>query len=135
GACPTQTITYLGWKLLNSAGATVKSGGCSFYNIGTVPAGNYQLLVTAGGVAGTYVLALEAAQSFAVSLPLAVSANTVNGVTVTGAGRFETTGSQDVYTFTVPAGGLNLNLNAGACPTQTITYLGWKLLNSAGATV
>ncbi|GAA3265407.1 hypothetical protein GCM10020218_001290 [Dactylosporangium vinaceum] len=135
GACPTQTITYLGWKLLDSTGATVKNGGCSAYNLGVIPAGAYQLVVSSGGLAGTYTVAAEAAQSFAVTVPLAVSADTVNGAGVVGAGRMETAASQDIYTFTVPSGGQNLNISAGTCPTQTISYLGWKLVNSAGATV
>ena len=136
-ACPTANYsTPLAWKVLDSAGVTVKSGACSYYSLGTLAAGDYKLVVSAAGMAGPYTLNLEPAQKFAVTTPLAVSANTVNGTTVSGAGKFETTVSQDIYTFTVPSGGQELNLNVGTCPTANYsTPLGWKLINSAGTTV
>src|SRR5438093_10606447 len=72
------------------------------------------------------------AQSSPATTPLAVFAVPINGATVTGAGRFETGASQDVYTFTVPVGGQALNLNVAACPTANFsTPLSWRLLRSA----
>src|SRR5581483_8820880 len=77
-----------------------------------------------------------ASQSFAVTVPLAVTGNTVNGTATTGAGNLETSASQDVYTFTLPAGGSALNINTAACPTSSyVTDLSWKLVNGSGTTV
>jgi hypothetical protein len=58
------------------------------------------------------------AQTFSAALPLSVSSGTVNGAAVTGAGTLETTGSADVYSFTVPAGGLPLALSMRSCPEE-----------------
>jgi hypothetical protein len=137
GSCPTANYsTSLTWKLLNGAGTTIASGYCNFYPLGTIAAGDYRLVVNAGGLAGTYALNLEAPQTFAATTPLVVTANAVNGATATGAGRFETAASQDIYTFTVPAGGQALNLSVAACPTANYaTPLNWKLLDAAGTTV
>jgi hypothetical protein len=137
GSCPTANYsTSLTWKLLGSAGTAVASGYCGFYPLGTIAAGDYRLVLNAGGLAGTYALNLEAPQAFAATTPLAVTANTVNGTSATGAGRFETAASQDIYTFTVPAGGQALNLNVAACPTANYsTPLRWTLLDGAGDTV
>src|SRR5439155_129786 len=135
--CPTSNYwAPLTWKLLDGSGAMVASGYCGFYALGTIAAGDYRLVVSAGGLAGTYALNLEAPQSFPATIPLTVGGDTINGTAVTGAGRFETTASQDIYTFTVPAGGQALNLNVAACPTVNYsTPLGWKLFTSTGATV
>ncbi|NUP53854.1 MAG: VWD domain-containing protein [Catenulispora sp.] len=137
-ACPTQSYsTPLRWKLVSTAtGATTATGGCSYANLGTLAAGGYQLVVSAGGVAGGYALNLEAPQVFASTFPLAVSPGVVNGAAATGAGRFETTASQDVYTLTAPTDGSPVLLNIASCPTVSYsTTLTWKLLDGSGAAI
>jgi hypothetical protein len=137
-ACPTANYsTPLRWKLLSTAtGSSVASGGCSYSNLGPLAAGGYQLAVSAGGVAGGYALNLEAPQSFATTFPLAVSPGVVNGATASGAGRFETSASQDVYTLTAPSDGSPVLLNITSCPTVSYsTSLAWRLLDSSGAAI
>ena len=136
GSCPTvKSSTPASWKLLTSSGTTVASGFCNYYNLGNLAAGSYQLVLNAAGIAGPYALTVEAAQTFAAALPLAVTADTVNGKATTGAGRFETVASQDVYTFTVPSGGRTLDLNLASCTTGTPTPVTWKLVDGSGTRV
>jgi hypothetical protein len=134
-ACPSSGI-YLEWMLYNSAGTRVTSGSCSYYTLGTLAAGAYTLDVDAEGMSGSYSLNMEAPQSFSVTTPLSVTAGTVNATATTGAGRFETAASQDIYAFTVPSGGQSLTATLGSCPTSSgSTDATWKVLNSTGATV
>ncbi|MYS25068.1 MULTISPECIES: VWD domain-containing protein, partial [unclassified Streptomyces] len=137
-ACPTANYsTPLRWKLLSTATGTVlANGGCSYANLGPLAAGGYQLVVSAGGVAGGYALNLEAPQPFAATFPLAASPDRLNGATAAGAGRFETTASQDVYTFTAPSDGSPVLLNFASCPTVSYsTSLTWRLLDSSGTAI
>src|SRR6185312_4270376 len=125
---------YLGWTVYNSAGTKVTSGSCGYYSLGTLPADSYTLVFTAGGASGTYNINIEQPQSFAVTLPLAITTNAVNGVTTQGAGDFEDAASRDIYTFSVPSGGESLLMDVSACPSSGV-YLGWTLYNSAGTKV
>ncbi|WP_041540316.1 VWD domain-containing protein [Catenulispora acidiphila] len=137
-ACPTAGYsTPLRWKLINTAtGASAANGNCSYSSLGPLAAGGYQLLVSAGGVAGGYALNLEAPQSFAATFPLAVSPNVVNGAAATGAGRFETVASQDMYTLTAPSDGSPVLLDIASCPTLDYsTTLTWRLLDSSGTAI
>src|SRR6185503_6059975 len=62
-ACPASNAYYhpAGWQLINTANQkNVDSGGCSFQDLGTVPAGTYELLVEAAGAAGNYTLNVDA---------------------------------------------------------------------------
>ena len=106
--------------------------GCATWNLGTVAAGSYSLLVDAYGSPGTYSLKLEESQTFAAgsSFPISISPDTINGASVPGAGRFQDGGAQDIYTFSVPAGGLMLNLNVAGC--QNSPNWEWRILNSSG---
>ncbi|WP_344666421.1 VWD domain-containing protein [Catenulispora yoronensis] len=136
--CPTAGYsTPLRWKLVSTAtGATAANGGCSYSNLGPLAAGGYRLVVSAGGVAGGYALNLEAPQSFATTLPLAVSPNVVNGAAAAGAGRFETVASQDMYTLTAPSDGSPVLLNIASCPTVDYsTALTWRLLDGTGTAI
>ncbi|NEA60455.1 hypothetical protein G3I60_41415 [Streptomyces sp. SID13666] len=136
-ACPTANYsTPLHWKLLSTATGTVlANGGCSYVNLGPLAVGGYQLVVSAGGVAGGYALNLEAPQSFAAAFPLAVSPDWLGGA-APGAGRFETMASQDVYTLTAPSDGSPVLLNIASCPTVSYsTSLTWRLLDSSGAAI
>ncbi|HEY3871923.1 MAG TPA: VWD domain-containing protein [Actinocrinis sp.] len=132
--CPTQSgITEASWGLLNGSGGSVDSGYCGYHSLGTLPAGTYSLVVDSGGVAGTYTLNVALAQTYSVTLPLAVTANTINGTSTPGAGDFSTTASQQSYTFTVPTGGQEVDLNLAACPTQSgITDATWTLFDGSG---
>ncbi|MDF9817202.1 VWD domain-containing protein [Streptomyces sp. SPB162] len=137
-ACPTANYsTPLHWKLLSTATGTVlANGGCSYANLGPLAAGGYQLVVSAGGVAGGYALNLEAPQGFVATFPLAVSPDRLGGATATGAGRFETAASQDVYVVTAPSDGSPVLLNIASCPTVSYsTSLTWRLLDSSGAAI
>src|SRR6201999_4078271 len=79
---------------------------------------------------------LVPAQTFSTALPPAVSGGTINGTAVAGAGTLENTGSVDVYSFTVPAGGQRLNVNVDGCPASSMAgYVSWTLMTSAGRTV
>jgi hypothetical protein len=99
-------------------------------------AGDYRLVLNAGGLAGTYTLNLETPQTFAATVPLSAGNGTLNGAPAAGAGRFETVASQDIYTLTVPASGSARTLVTSNCPTANFsTPLGWKLLDGTGATV
>jgi hypothetical protein len=122
------------WKLLNSAGTTVTNGGSGIFRLGTLPADTYQLVLTANGSVDVYNISLEQqpVQTFNITLPLAVSKDTLNGTTTPGAGNFTDGLAQQVYAFTIPTGGLNVSMNIGWNYYDPFT---WKLLNSAGETV
>ncbi|MGW2836946.1 VWD domain-containing protein [Streptomyces sp. NPDC001493] len=137
-ACPTASYsTPLHWKLLSAATGTVlANGGCSYTNLDPLAAGAYRLVVSAGGLAGGYTLNLEAPQSFTAAFPLAVSPDRLNAETATGAGRFETAASQDVYALTAPSDGSPVLLNVASCPTVSYsTSLVWRLLDGSGAAI
>ena len=76
----------------------------------------------ANGLAGPYTLNLFAPQTFSVTTPLTVGSGTVNGAAVAGAGTFETTASQDIYTFAVPTGGQTLNLYGAPARRRTTRH-------------
>jgi len=120
------------WKLVNSAGRTVSSGGAGVFRFGTVAADDYQMVFTANGSVTTYTVSLKQPpiQTFAVTLPLSVSKDTVNGASASGAGNFTDGLAQHAYSFTVPAGGMSLGMIVGGC-----SGCSWKLMNSAGAVV
>ncbi len=77
---------------------------------------------------------LVPAQTFTAALPLTAASGTVGMTAAAGAGNLETAASMDVYRFSVPAGGRQLQLSASNCPSTY--YLDWALVSEAsGATV
>lgn len=68
-------------------------------------------------------------QWFEVELPT----NIQDGISPAGAGRIETPGATDVYTFPVPAGARVRFESAGASPA--LTGVDWRLADETGAEV
>ncbi|HVQ91421.1 MAG TPA: VWD domain-containing protein [Mycobacteriales bacterium] len=128
GPCPGPSGGFLQWRLVDDAsGAEVTTGGCRAESLGTLPAGTYRLEVTPFfWLPGTYTLNVQPSQVFTTAVPLTVASGTVNGATAAGAGSLETKASEDVYRFTVPAGGQVLNAAPGNCPTSLLT---WELVS------
>jgi hypothetical protein len=73
-------------------------------------------------------MAVQPSQVFNTALPLTVTNGTVNGSAAAGAGNLETKASEDMYRFTVPAGGLALSAGPGSCPTVGPD---WQIVNEA----
>lgn len=73
-----------------------------------LPAGEYRLAVTGKGTDTVYSFAVmtpPAAQSFDYAVGQKVEDGLVGGMATSGAGRLETSASEDVYRFVVPEGG------------------------------
>jgi hypothetical protein len=76
-----------------------------------LPNGLYRFSVTGAGSAGAYSLQFlnkPVAQSFDYAVGQKVEDGKISGVAVLGAGRLETSASEDVYRFVVPEGGLTV---------------------------
>jgi hypothetical protein len=90
----TGATAWSGWSLCDRS-----------FNVPGLDAGDYRLVASHGGETGTYELGVEIvppAQSFALtSLPQTIT----NGDPSAGAGNFETTSSEDDYTFTTTTAG------------------------------
>jgi hypothetical protein len=135
----SQCQPMLSWQLVNAdTGALVKSvpNSCSGTLVSDVPAGNYELSVTAFSGTGTYKLDIyeqPPPQVFDVSLPATIS----DGVPAAGAGKLETPVSQDAYTFTTTERKA-FRVEFWTCPTGTGSQVipKWKLIDTGtGSTV
>ena len=111
------------WHLKTVSGADIKSGTCSDYGLISLTQGTYAISFTSeSDYVGPYSVDLYFApdpQEFDAALsttPVAVS----DGAPGVGAGNIETVASKDVYRFSVPAGGKNVQLDNGTCP-----FYGW----------
>lgn len=75
---------------------------------GSLPGGSYSLVVAGrSGAVASYSLPVVAPipQEFSLQVGQKVEPGTIGGTAVEGAGGLETTASEDVYNFTIPAGG------------------------------
>ena len=126
------------WRVVDdTTGAQVTSSLlASDQQIGNLPAGAYRLEVNPfNGQIGTYgvqVFPVPAPQSFDLgALPFAAS----DGVPGPGAGDLETKASQDVYRFTVPAGGRSVDVTWPSSPNNS-GVANWQIVDdTTGAQV
>ncbi len=84
-----------------------------------LPNGLYRLVVTGTGSAATYSLQImnkPVPQVFDYAVGQKVENGKIGGQQVAGAGNLETTASEDVYHFTVPAGGLRVVFDGSGLP-------------------
>jgi hypothetical protein len=116
-----------------TAGTTIQRfSTCLDKSTDPLPAGDYALTVT--GTAASYVLELLVSpepETFTYEVGTSVS----DGVPAAGAGNLETVASQDVYDFTVPAGGLTLqydHLSGSMQYTLTSVETGERIGGSEG---
>ena len=130
--CPS--TYYLAWKIVDTNGASMKSGGCSDGQV-SLPAGDYELVVSAAsGRTGNYQLELMAVPSpdtFDVILDPSIVIS--NGTPGSGAGSIETVFSTDRYQFTTPEGMHDIGVDVQQCPSTY--YLAWKIVDAAGSAV
>jgi hypothetical protein len=127
--CSSGLAGRVDWKLVHTATDAVidASSSCDSRLVSNVPAGTYRLEVTRNGRTGTYAVSIDLQpppQVFEMTLPASVS----DGVPVTGAGRLETTASEDRYLFsTTSAGGVQIDLST--CSSTLDDGVSWKLSN------
>ena len=125
------------WRLKSSAGAELKSGSCPQVEQIELPQGTYTLTVESKAQrSDTYRTDLYLVPDphiFDLALtttPLQVS----DGIPGAGAGNIETIASKDIYRFTVPTGGRDVQIDHGSGP-----YFGygvkWNLINRADGSV
>lgn len=128
----SSTLGAVNWELTSAAGGLIRAEEqtCGGAVVPNVPAGDYQLEVSHEDYAGTYRLRLQsqpAPEQFSLSLPAAVQDGSP-----AGAGNLETSGSQDDYSFTAPAGDLQIDVASCSAALQAVDL---QLKNAAGATV
>jgi hypothetical protein len=100
------------------------------HTIADVPVGDYRLSASHGGQSGTYELGVSitpAPQSFALaSLPATIT----DGVPAAGAGKLETTSSEDDYTFTTTSPGA-LEIALSECDGALGGSVQWTLTDTS----
>ncbi len=124
------------FQILNSSGTPVSFGGLTTLGcndrFGTLPAGDYTLRVfQPDGSYGNYsfkMWTVPDAQSFTHTIGDTVS----DQVPAAGAGRLESPGAEDLHSFSVPAGGLDLFVDFVTCGFYNPHF---QILNSSGTPV
>ncbi len=109
-------------KLVNDATGASLGQVCGHYERDLVE-GGYTIDVPSAGSwpSGTYTFntfVKPAAQSFDYAIGQRVESGKVGGVATAGAGNLETTASEDIYHFTVPAGGLRVVFDGDGLPCR-----------------
>lgn len=123
----TGCTASLSWTLVGPDRATVATGPCGSKRTPVLGAGTYELSLAGRGSSGTYRLALfdvPPAQRFSVTLPIVAG----DGVPGEGAGRLETTASEDHYEFsTTAAGGIVIDFSDCSTGFDAVT---WRLVRA-----
>lgn len=121
------------WRLVDADSGIVLGQGDSCWSnlVPNVKPGRLRVEISGNGRSGTYTVSLEAQptpQVFNVSLPAAIEDGSP-----AGAGKLETTASEDVYAFET-TGTSGLAVDVSSC-SPSLERVDWKLTNEAGATV